>query len=142
MFARIFPVVIVVLVLGLTTWGYFDVSRLVSWVTPKPITVAIPTPPDDPYVPPTPMPSRPVHITGDFLQLGSYKTVDEAKKAIVVMSKYSDLFSANRLTIARSVLPNGTWYRVLLPVASRNVASVLCEKVKARGGDCLVLTVK
>jgi len=79
----------------------------------------------------------PIHVT----QFSSHRTKDEAARAVEIHSnKYPDLFRSSDLKVFRVELDSGTWYRVLLPTETRTQSEALCNTIKSRGGDCLVLS--
>lgn len=100
-------------------------------------------------VPPVNLPQKPVTTpnspptvapkTQTIVQIGSYRSIAEAKTAIKKL-KINDALDISQLHIYKSTLPTGVWYRVAVPVTDVNVGNDMCKAYKALGNDCLVLT--
>lgn len=91
-----------------------------------------------------PLPSEPAasSATGGYvLQIGSYKTRDEANESwSVFREKHADAIEGLSIDIKAADLGDkGTWYRLRLgPFTDKEAASAVCEKIKSAGGKCFL----
>lgn len=103
-----------------------------GWVVPKP---PISTP-----VTPTP----PVVVTPaqtNYVQLGSYPTVDAAKKALQAFTKRnSSYYNILDLRVYKVTINGVLWYRIVFPTDTLDAANTTCAALKKGGQDCIVLT--
>jgi hypothetical protein len=89
-------------------------------------------------VTPPPEPVRAI-----VLQVGSFRTEDEANSALAQFKSAQAATLQNALTgIQRADLGTmGVWYRAYIgPFADRSSAAVLCDKLKAGGAGCILAT--
>ena len=118
-----------------------DVAKPVSvaalpkkMIAPPPASASPATPQDD-------TDAVPATKSAYFLQIGSYKSEEEA----------ADAWSAAKrahATILEDLSPDvkkvdlgdkGTWFRLrVAPFADKSVANATCDKLKAEGGNCLL----
>ena len=78
---------------------------------------------------------------GVVLQIGSYKSQAEAENAWKgYKAKHTALLSGYSDSIQQADLgERGTWYRLRIGgFADREVASALCDRLKADGGACML----
>jgi cell division septation protein DedD len=102
-------------------------------VTPKPKPVEA-----APVATPT---SSPAATTGDYvLQIGAYKSEDEAKSAWKSYQGKHPMLGGYESDVKQVDLADkGTWYRLRVGAfPTKDAASTLCTKLKADGGDCLL----
>ena len=75
------------------------------------------------------------------LQIGAYKSQADANTAwTIYKSKHSALLSGYSPDVQQADLgERGTWYRLRIGgFPSRDVASGLCDRLKADGGNCFL----
>jgi cell division septation protein DedD len=109
--------------------------------TPKPDVVAAPKikpiPPID-----TPVATPPAAASsGDYvLQIGSYKSQDDANAAWKsYRAKHAMMAVYEPDVLKVDLADKGTWYRLRAGAfASKDAAAAFCAKLKADGGDCLL----
>ena len=86
-------------------------------------------------------PENPSVTNGYVLQIGSYKTRDEANESWdAFRGKHADAIEGLSIDIKAADLGDkGTWYRLRLgPFADKEKASATCEKIKSAGGNCFL----
>ena len=93
---------------------------------------------------PTPKPAAtaPASSGGVVLQIGAYKSQAAADSAWKTFkAKHSALVSGYSDDIQQADLgEKGTWYRLRIGgISNREVASALCERLRAGGGACILL---
>ncbi len=98
--------------------------------------------------PPAPIASpAPVAATGAtstlskplaWVQMASRRSRDAANQsAASLQTKYASIFGSAKLEVQRIDLGDrGIFYRVLLPAATLDEASAVCNSIKSAGGDC------
>jgi len=81
-------------------------------------------------------------VTNEYvLQIGSYKTRDEANESWnAFREKHADAIEGLSIDIKGADLGDkGTWYRLRLgPFTDKKTASAACEKIKSAGGNCFL----
>lgn len=124
----IVPIVVLAMLFGPVAATFFAISHQTH--------TTITTPP----VSSTPVPTDPgtVQTQTTIVQFSSHTTVKEAQKALVALNSLG-LFDITDVRLYKATLPNGTWYRVALPVKDLAAGNKLCDAWKAKGNDCLVL---
>lgn len=139
----ILPSLAIVLMLGLplgfTIYSISHTQKVVNTVPPivQPVTPSAPSVPFPSTGPDDPKPV--VKPTQTIVQIGSYRSSQEARSALKKV-KNNSIFDVTQLTVYKSHLPTGDWYRLALPVDNVNIGTDICTAWKAQGGDCLVLT--
>lgn len=123
----------------LALWGAWDLgSRAMNLIQSQSLVADVAeTPVIDPTkVAPIPLPRpRPtIDAPRHFAQLASVKTKTAASKFVVSVG---DRWGP--LEIRRVELPNGVWFRVLVPVATAEAAQSICSQVIAEHGGCITL---
>jgi cell division septation protein DedD len=106
--------------------------------TPLPSTPAPSTPAPSTSTPGTPAASA---ASGDFvLQIGSYKSQDEAEASWSAYKAHHPLAGSRSDSIARVDLgAKGIWYRLRIDgFESKDAAAAFCLKLRAAGGACLL----
>lgn len=103
---------------------------------PDPTTSVVPveSPAPEPQVRPQSLDYTP------FLQLSSHRTLDKARKAVVIHNRVLPKYVGERhraLKVYRVEIASGTWYRVVMPTSSFKAAQDLCSRMKSDGLDCL-----
>ncbi len=79
--------------------------------------------------------------SGFAVQVTSERNESDPQAVLTALhAKYADRLSDRQLIIRRAVLgAKGTYYRVLAsPFASVEEAAMLCSRLKAAGGNCIV----
>ena len=85
--------------------------------------------------------ATPAPAGGLVLQIGSYKSQAEAENAWkLYKAKHTALLSGYSDSIQQADLgEKGTWYRLRIGgFSDREVASALCDRLKADGGACML----
>ena len=100
-------------------------------------------PPATPVAKPaTPIAAQPAAAGGSVvLQIGAYKSQADANTAwTIYKSKHDALLSGYSPDVQQADLgEKGTWYRLRIAgFPSRDVASALCDRLKADGGTCFL----
>jgi SPOR domain len=98
--------------------------------TVKPVTAA-----------PAPVSSAPAASGSTVLQIGAYKSQADANTAwTIYKGKHASLLAGYSPDIQQADLGDkGTWYRLRIAgFSSRDVASALCDRLKADGGGCFL----
>ena len=74
------------------------------------------------------------------IQIASLPSEAEAQKSYnSLSSKFGSVIGGRGVDIKRAEIPNkGTFFRVRIPVGSRDEANSLCSRYKSAGGSCLV----
>ncbi len=74
------------------------------------------------------------------IQIASLPSEAEAQKSYnSLSSKFSSVIGGRGVDIKKAEIPNkGTFFRVRIPVGSREEANSLCSRYKSAGGSCLV----
>ncbi|ANL40306.1 MULTISPECIES: SPOR domain-containing protein [Rhizobium] len=100
---------------------------------PKPTQVASATPA-------AAQPQQAASAGGYGLQIASLPSEDEANKSYASLSKkFAGVLSGRAHEIRKAdIAGKGTFYRVRIPVGSKDEAAALCEKYRAAGGSCLI----
>jgi cell division protein FtsN len=122
--------------------------------TPKPAPIAKAIAPAKPSAPaaappkqvaanaaPAPMAQAPDASGAYVLQIGAYKSQGEADAAwTAYKAKHGALLADYSPNVARADLGDkGTWYRLRIAgFSSKDVASALCDRLKADGGGCFL----
>ncbi|WET75323.1 SPOR domain-containing protein [Rhizobium croatiense] len=77
---------------------------------------------------------------GYGLQIASLPSEDEANKSYANLSKkFAGVLRGRAHEIRRAdIAGKGTFYRVRIPVGSKDEAAALCEQYRAAGGSCLI----
>ncbi|MBY4607223.1 SPOR domain-containing protein [Rhizobium sp. 9T] len=77
---------------------------------------------------------------GYGLQIASLPSEDEANKSYANLSKkFAGVLGGRAHEIRRAdIAGKGTFYRVRIPVGSKDEAAALCEQYRAAGGSCLI----
>jgi cell division protein FtsN len=104
---------------------------------PAPSTPAPSTPAPSTPAPNTPAPSA----TGGYvLQIGSYKSHDEAEASWKIYKAKHALAASHGDSVKQVDLgAKGTWYRLRIGgFESKDAAEAFCAKLKASGGDCIL----
>jgi cell division protein FtsN len=125
-------------------------------VTPAPKTAAAPAQPSAPLAPasappkqlaanappaPAPVAQAPAASGAYVLQIGAYKSQAEADGAWnTYKAKHAALLAGYSPNVAQADLGDkGTWYRLRIAgFSSKDVASALCDRLKADGGGCFL----
>jgi hypothetical protein len=90
---------------------------------------------------PAPAPAKPAAAGGYVLQIGAYKSQADAEAAWrTYKARHAALLSGYSENIQQADLgERGTWYRLRVGgLADREVASALCDRLKADGGACIL----
>jgi peptidoglycan hydrolase-like protein with peptidoglycan-binding domain len=76
-----------------------------------------------------------------YVQLGSQRSEDDARSAsLAILTRYGSILQRGDLEIRRVDLgEQGVFYRILMPAGSRSEATAICDRVRAAGGDCILL---
>ncbi|MBX5229913.1 sporulation protein [Rhizobium sp. NLR9b] len=100
---------------------------------PKPTQVASATPA-------AAQPQQAGSAGGYGLQIASLPSEDEANKSYANLSKkFAGVLAGRAHEIRRAdIAGKGTFYRVRIPVGSKDEAAALCEQYRAAGGSCLI----
>ncbi|ANK85467.1 MULTISPECIES: SPOR domain-containing protein [unclassified Rhizobium] len=100
---------------------------------PKPTQVASATPA-------AAQPQQAASAGGYGLQIASLPSEDEANKSYANLSKkFAGVLGGRAHEIRRAdIAGKGTFYRVRIPVGSKDEAAALCEQYRAAGGSCLI----
>lgn len=100
---------------------------------PKPTQVAS-------AVPAAAQPQQAASTGGYGLQIASLPSEDEANKSYANLSKkFAGVLGGRAHEIRRAdIAGKGTFYRVRIPVGSKDEAAALCEQYRAAGGSCLI----
>lgn len=107
---------------------------------PKPMGVVASVAPPAPAIAAS-APATTTATTGYLLQIGSYKSQQEADDAWAAdKQRYGSLLSGLSPDVKKVELgAKGTWYRLrIASFSDKDSAGVLCEKLKAAGGNCLL----
>lgn len=74
------------------------------------------------------------------IQIASLPSEAEAQKSYnSLSSRFSSVIGGRGVDIKKAEIPNkGTFFRVRIPVGSREEANALCSRYKSAGGSCLV----
>ena len=111
--------------------------RSLNATTPSPAAAtAKPAP-----APSAPVATQPAASGAVVLQIGAYKSQADANTAwTIYKSKHSALLSGYSPDVQQADLgEKGTWYRLRIGgFPSRDVASGLCDRLKADGGNCFL----
>ncbi|WP_064696016.1 SPOR domain-containing protein [Rhizobium aegyptiacum] len=85
-------------------------------------------------------PQQAASAGGYGLQIASLPSEDEANKSYANLSKkFAGVLGGRVHEIRRAdIAGKGTFYRVRIPVGSKDEAAALCEKYRAAGGSCLI----
>jgi cell division protein FtsN len=85
-------------------------------------------------------PAKPAASGSALLQIGAYKSQDEADAAWRAFQKSHPVVGGYQSDIKQVDLgEKGTWYRLRIgPFADKDAASTMCTKLKADGATCLV----
>ncbi|VAW14054.1 hypothetical protein MNBD_ALPHA12-1852 [hydrothermal vent metagenome] len=77
-----------------------------------------------------------------WVQMASRRSQDAAtQSAASLQAKYTSIFGSSKLEVKRIDLGDrGIFYRVLLPTATLDEASSVCNAIKSAGGDCFTRT--
>jgi cell division septation protein DedD len=110
---------------------------------PRQLGQAAPTPATPALVTPAPAKIAAPAVTGGsyVLQIGAYKSQGDADAAWkAYKAKHSALLSGYSSDVKQADLGDkGTWYRLRVAgFGDREVATALCERLKADGGACLL----
>ena len=111
---------------------------LTADAAPPPATSTKPAPAPAPSVP---VAAGPAASGSVVLQIGAYKSQADANTAwTIYKSKHSALLSGYSPDIQQADLgEKGTWYRLRIAgFPSRDVATGLCDRLKADGGNCFL----
>jgi hypothetical protein len=87
----------------------------------------------------TPVPNAPVAAGAAVLQIGAYKSQADADRAwATYKAKHASLLAGYSPDVKQVDLgEKGTWFRLRIAgFPSKDVASALCERLKADGGGC------
>ena len=90
---------------------------------------------------PVPVSSPPAASGSVVLQIGAYKSQADANTAwTIYKSKHAALLAGYSPDVQQADLGDkGTWYRLRIgSFPSRDVASALCDRLKADGGNCFL----
>ncbi|MEB3043719.1 SPOR domain-containing protein [Rhizobium mulingense] len=100
---------------------------------PKPTQVAS-------AAPAAAQPQQAASTGGYGLQIASLPSEDEANKSYANLSKkFAGVLGGRAHEIRRAdIAGKGTFYRVRIPVGSKDEAAALCEQYRAAGGSCLI----
>jgi len=111
---------------------------------PKPNVPPVALKPSDVSATPPPKPiatAKPASASGVALQIGAYKSQDEAMIAWrTFQSKHSALLAGFSPDVQRADLGDkGVWYRLrVTPFADKAAAIALCDRLKAENGACFL----
>ncbi|UVD58339.1 SPOR domain-containing protein [Rhizobium sp. Pop5] len=85
-------------------------------------------------------PQQAASAGGYGLQIASLPSEDEANKSYASLSKkFASVLNGRSHEIRRAdIAGKGTFYRVRIPVGSKDEAAALCEQYRAAGGSCLI----
>jgi len=101
---------------------------------PKPVVAAAPAPT-------TPVASTPMAAGASVLQIGAYKSQADADRAwTTYKTKHASLLAGYAPDVKQVDLgEKGTWFRLRIAgFPSKDVASALCDRLKADGGGCFL----
>ncbi|WP_064683505.1 SPOR domain-containing protein [Rhizobium bangladeshense] len=89
---------------------------------------------------PAAQPQQAASAGGYGLQIASLPSEDEANKSYANLSKkFAGVLGGRAHEIRRAdIAGKGTFYRVRIPVGSKDEAAALCEQYRAAGGSCLI----
>jgi len=113
-------------------------------VEPKPVAVVAAKPVEPKpvaVVTAKPVETRPMAVGGYLLQVGAYKSQDEAMAAWkVYAAKHAALLKGFSPDVQRADLGGkGVWYRLRLSsFADKSAATALCERLQAESGACFL----
>jgi cell division protein FtsN len=113
----------------------------VKTVEAKPAPAPVPAKPAPVKAPPAAAPAPPAAAGGAVLQIGAYKSEAEAQAAWkTYQGRHATLLAGYGPDIARADLGDkGVWYRLRIAgFADKDVASALCDRLKADGGACFL----
>jgi len=103
---------------------------------------AAPAPkPAAPATPSTPVAATPVPAGASVLQIGAYKSQADADRAwSTYKTKHASLLAGYSPDVKQVDLgEKGTWFRLRIAgFPSKDVASALCDRLKADGGSCFL----
>ena len=106
---------------------------------PKPVVAAAPIPTTP--APTTPVASAPMAAGASVLQIGAYKSQADADRAwTTYKTKHASLLAGYAPDVKQVDLgEKGTWFRLRIAgFPSKDVASALCDRLKADGGNCFL----
>jgi len=117
--------------------------KMAAAPTPKPAIVAkAPAPAAAKPSAPASTPATQADASGAYvLQIGAYKSQGEADAAwTAYKARHAALLAGYSPNVARADLGDkGTWYRLRIAgFSSKDVASALCDRLKADGGGCFL----
>ena len=111
-------------------------------VTPKPRAKPVEPAPaaSAPAVPASSEPAATASSGSYVLQIGSYKSQDEADTSWKSYQAKHPMLGGYESDVKKADLGDkGTWYRLRVgSFATKDAATALCDKLKADGGDCLL----
>lgn len=84
--------------------------------------------------------AAPAASAGFGAQIASYRKQSAAESGWTTFSnQYGGLLSGTTKRIVRATIPGrGIFYRLVAQTADRSAAAALCDRILARGGDCLL----
>ncbi|MBW9113198.1 SPOR domain-containing protein [Rhizobium cauense] len=109
--------------------------------TPPVEAPAAQKPKDVAAVSPAATQAQPVAAAGGYgVQIASLPSEEEAKKSYASLSKkFASVLGGRSYEIRKAeIAGKGTFYRVRIPVGSKDEAAAVCEKYRAAGGSCLI----
>ncbi len=120
------------------------VEETVERLLPPPEEPLPPPEPPAPEVVVEPPPAPPAVYAGPYMvQLSSFRSIDDADKAWrKAVKKNGDLLSPHSARVVRADLggDKGVYYRLRIgPFAGGGEAKSLCDRLKARNVDCIVV---
>lgn len=86
-------------------------------------------------------PRRTPDTPASYVHLSSQRTEEAAREsAEQIIARFGPLFDGADLEVQRVDLgQQGIFYRIRVPASSPAAANLMCERLKAAGGDCFVL---
>ncbi|MEP6829929.1 MAG: SPOR domain-containing protein [Rhizomicrobium sp.] len=115
-------------------------APVVAPPAPKPVAAAAPPAPSIPVASP-PVASMPIAAGASVLQIGAYKSQADADRAwATYKTKHASLLAGYSPDVKQVDLgEKGTWFRLRIAgFPSKDVASALCDRLKADGGGCFL----
>jgi hypothetical protein len=115
-------------------------APVVASPAPKPVAAAAPPAPSVPVASPS-VASTPIAAGASVLQIGAYKSQADADRAwATYKTKHASLLAGYSPDVKQVDLgEKGTWFRLRIAgFPSKDVASALCDRLKADGGGCFL----
>lgn len=149
MFNKLFPIVIVLMILSPIFVGlFFAVSIYRKPVTPPSVTISSVQPAPS-SVNPLPLPTASSVTPGPssppgngkqvYVQFAAEPTETQASQTLQSVSDLSTVLPDPFPVLDLQVIHEGGYYKVVLPEPTTTDAFTLCKEVKTAGQDCIVV---